>query len=320
MMKAVEVLGTKANPEVTLNPAVPKPSPKNGEILIKVHAAGLTGDEITWWELWEHPIRIPGHDISGQVAALGPEYKGDLKVGDDVFSMIHGWRGLGQAEYAIVESAEVARKPQSLSHAQASALPIPLLTAWEAVFERAQVQRGWRVLVTGASGAVGVIVVQMASRLAGAEVVALASEQHHDSLRRLGASRVVDYNTPNWEDTIRGVDVVIDTVGSPVLGKTWKTVKSNGHIITVGQPPAAWEYGKGRPEELDDFPNVKWLFFVVTPKAETLDKVARLVDDGTIQPIAVEVFPLEKVVQAHKYASIRNRRGKVVIEFVPEKK
>ncbi|KAK4076704.1 uncharacterized protein Triagg1_4307 [Trichoderma aggressivum f. europaeum] len=319
MMKAVEVLGTKANPQVTLNPAVPKPSPKNGEILIKVHAAGLTGDEITWWELWEHPIRIPGHDISGEVAELGPNYKGDLKVGDEVYSMIHGWRGLGQAEYAIVESDEVARKPKSLSYAQASALPIPLLTAWESIFERANLQKGQKVLVTGASGAVGVIVVQMASRLVGAEVVALSSAQHHDSLRALGASQLVDYNGPNWEDTITDVDVVIDTVGNPVLAKTWTTVKSHGHIITVGQPPAAWEYGKGRPEELDDFPNVKWLFFVVTPKAETLDKVARLIDEGAIKPIAIEVFPLDKVVQAHKHASIRNRKGKVVIEFVPEK-
>ncbi|KAL7788384.1 NAD(P)-binding protein [Trichoderma ceciliae] len=319
MMKAVEVRGTKAKPEVTLNPAVPKPSPKNGEILIKVHAAGVTGDEITWWELWEHPIRIPGHDISGEVAALGPDYQGDLKVGDEVYSMIHGWRGLGQAEYAIVESAEVARKPGILNHAQASALPIPLLTAWEAIFERAHVQKGWKVLVTGASGAVGVILVQMASRLAGAEVFALASSQHHDSLKALGASQVVDYNMPRWEDSIRDMDVVIDTVGNPVLAKTWMTVKSNGHIITVGQPPAAWEYGKGRPEELDEFPNVKWLFFVVVPKTETLEKAARLVDEGTIKPIAIEVFPLDKAAQAHKHASIRNRKGKVVIEFVPEK-
>ncbi|KAH6603666.1 hypothetical protein Trco_008441 [Trichoderma cornu-damae] len=318
-MKAVEVVGTKANPEVVLNPAVPKPSPKNAEILIKVHAAGVTGDEITWWELWEHPVRIPGHDISGEVAVLGPDYRGDLKVGDEVYSMIHGWRGLGQAEYAIVESEEVARKPRLLNHAQASALPIPLLTAWEAVFERAHVRKGWKVLVTGASGAVGSILVQMASRLAGAEVFALASPQHHGSLKALGASHVVDYNTPDWEDAVKDIDVVIDTVGNPVLAKTWKTVKSSGHIITVGQPPAAWEYGKGRPEELDEFPDVKWLFFVVVPKAETLAKVARFVDEGVIEPIAIEVFPLDQAVQAHKYASVRNRKGKVVIEFVPEK-
>ncbi|KAM0260170.1 hypothetical protein ACHAQJ_002936 [Trichoderma viride] len=317
MMKAVEVVGTKANPEVILNPAVPKPSPKKAEILIKVHAAGVTRDELTWWELWEHSVRIPGHDISGEIAALGPEYKGDLKVGDEAYSMIHAWRGLGQAEYAIIESAEVARKPRLLNHAQASALPIPLLTAWEAIFERAQVQIGWRVLVTGASGAVGVILVQVASRLAGAQVVAVASSQHHESLKALGASQVVDYNTPNWEDTIKDIDVVIDTVGNPILAKTWKTVKSNGHIITVGNPPAAWEYGKGRPEELDEFPSVKWLFFVVVPKTETLEKMARMIDEGTIKPIDVELFPLEKAAQAHKYAAIRNRKGKVVIEFVP---
>ncbi|RFU79389.1 hypothetical protein TARUN_2844 [Trichoderma arundinaceum] len=319
MMKAVVVLGTKANPEVTLNPAVPKPSPKHAEILIKVHAAAVTRDEITWWELWEHTVRIPGHDISGEIAALGPDYKGNLQVGDEVYCMIHAWRGLGQAEYAIVESDEVAKKPKLLTHAQASALPIPVLTAWEAIYERAHVQKGWKVLVTGASGAVGAILVQVASRLVGAEVFALANSQHHDSLKALGASQVFDYNTPNWEDSIQDIDVVIDTVGNPILAKTWKTVKSNGHIITVGPPPAAWEYGKGRPDELDHFPNVKWLFFVVVPKTATLEKVARLIDEGVIEPLAIEKFSLDNVVQAHKYSTIRNRKGKVVIEFVPEK-
>lgn len=319
MMKAVEVLGTQANPEVTLNPAIPKPCPKKAEILVKVHAAAVTRDELTWGELWLRPVHIPGHDISGEIAAFGPDYKGDLKVGDEVYSMIHAFRGQGQAEYVIVESSELAKKPRRLNHAQASAMPIPLLTAWEAIFERAQVQKGWKVLVTGANGAVGFVLVQMASRLAGAEVIAVSSPQHHESLKELGASQVVDYNTPNWEDSIKDVDVVIDTVGDPILTKTWKTIKSHGHIITVGPPPAAWEYGKGRPDELDEFPNVKWLFFIVVPKRETLEKAAELIDNGTIKPIAIELFSPDKASQAHKSASIRSRKGKVVIEFVPEK-
>ncbi|KAM0518056.1 hypothetical protein ACHAPE_004458 [Trichoderma viride] len=318
MMKAVEVLGTKTNPEVVLNPAIPKPTPKKAEILIKVHAAAVTRDELTWEELWLRPLRIPGHDVSGTIAELGPDYKGDFKVGDEVYSMIHTFRGLGQAEYVIVEGEELAKKPKTLNHAQASALPIPLLTAWEAIYERAQVQKGWKVLVTGANGAVGVILVQMLSRLVGAEVIAVAGLQNHEALKELGAHQVVDYNTPNWEDSIKDVDVVIDTVGDPILAKTWKTVKSTGHVITVGPAPAAWEWGKGRPIEVDEFPNVKWLFFIVSPKRETLEKTAQLVDNGTIKPIDVELFSPDKATQAHKSASIRGRKGKVVIEFVPE--
>ncbi|KAK5994401.1 putative zinc-binding oxidoreductase [Cladobotryum mycophilum] len=316
-MKAIEVIGPKTSPEVTLNPSAPKPIPKSAEILIKVHAAGITADELAWPELWEEvPVRIPGHDISGVVAALGPDYKGSLSVGDDVYSMLHAVRGLGQAEFSIAEDEEVAKKPKSITHAQAAALPIPVLTAWEGVFEHAKLEKGTKVLITGASGAVGHVTVQIASKIAGAEVIALASSRHHDTLKELGASRVVDYNTPNWEDSIKDVDVVFDTVGDPILAKTWKTVKSDGLIITVGNTPPAWDFGNGEPEELKDHPDVKWFFFIVSSKNETLARVAGLIDDGTIKTLPVKGFSIDQGVEAWKVATQRGRTGKVVIEFV----
>jgi NADPH:quinone reductase-like Zn-dependent oxidoreductase len=316
-MKAVYVTGTKAAPKITLNTSVPRPVPKGDEILIKVHAGGITADELTWPELWEdHLLPIPGHDVSGVVHSLGPDYKGSLSVGDAVMAMINAKRGMGQAEYAIVTADEAAIKPATISHAQASALPIPFLTAWEAIFQHAKLTKNMKILVTGASGAVGIMLVQLAHQIVGAEIIALASSRHHDTLKALGASQVLDYNTPDWEDSVSGVDVVIDTVGNPVLAKTWKTVKSDGFIITVGDPPSAWEYGKGKPEELSSHPDVKWLFFIVTPRADILAKTAELLDSGRLKPLPIEVYPVDEAVEAWVFGAQRGRQGKVVIEFV----
>ncbi|KFY29866.1 hypothetical protein V494_08425 [Pseudogymnoascus sp. VKM F-4513 (FW-928)] len=316
-MKAVYVAGTRAAPKITLNTSIPRPIPEKDEVLIKVHAASITADELTWPELWEDsPVRIPGHDISGVVHSLGPNYKGPLSVGDAVTAMIGAKRGMGQAEYAISTAEEIAPKPATISHAQASALPIPVLTAWEAIFQHAKLKSNMRLLVTGASGAVGAITVQLAHQLVGAEIIALASPQHHGMLKELGASQVLDYNTPDWEDSVKNVDVVLDTVGDSVLAKTWKTVKSDGIIITVAEPPSAWEYGKGKPEELSSHPNVRWLFFIVSSRAEILAKSAELLDSGRIKPLPIEVFPADKAVEAWEFAAQRGRKGKVVIEFV----
>ncbi len=121
-------------------------------------------------------------------------------------------------------------KPPSISHAPAAALPIPFLTAWEAIFQHAKLRRGSKVLVTGASGAVGLVLVQIAARHLDCEVVALAAAKNHKHLKSLGANVVVDYSTVNWEESIQEVDAVFDTVGEEVLSKSWKCLRTNGSI------------------------------------------------------------------------------------------
>lgn len=314
-MKAVQVTGTTVKHDIILNTSMPQPAPKPDEVLIKVHAAGVTADEVTWPELYETPSRIPGHDISGVVHALGPEYAGPLSVGDSVFAMLNANRGQGQAEYAVASADEIAPKPKSLSHGEAAALPIPILTAWEAMHRHAKMEKGMRVLVTGASGAVGTIFVQLASHLLGAKVVALASTQNHSALKELGAGQTVDYKTPGWEQTVEPVDVVFDTAGGDVLSKTWKTVKSDGIIITVADPPPPWAFGRGKPEELKAHPNVRWLHFILSPDQEALASSAELIDAGSIKPLAVKIFPTSQAADAWAFASQRGRKAKSVIDF-----
>lgn len=315
-MKAVQILGEVSSPKVTTNYSVAKPIPQKAEILIRVHSAGVTGDEILWPEPYATPSRIPGHDISGVISAFGPDYNGPLKLCQEVYAMIAADRGEGQADYVLCLEDEVAPKPTSISHEEAAALPIPILTALEAVTDHGRLESGMRVLVTGASGAVGTFAVQFATRLVGARVIALASSKTHEHLRRLGAREVIDYNTPNWENRVKGVDVVLDTVGGDVLTKSWETVKDDGMIVTVGDPAPSWAFGRGKAVEATEHPHVRHRHFILSPNAERMSKASEMIDAGSVKGLAVKPFPFHKAEEAWAYARQRSREGKVVLDFI----
>ncbi|KAI1846915.1 hypothetical protein JX266_007136 [Neoarthrinium moseri] len=314
-MKAVQVMGDALSPHISCNNDLPQPTPRAAEMLIQVHAAGITGDEVTWPELYRTPSRIPGHEISGVIASTGPDYVGPLKVGQEVAAFLTAERGEGQAEYALCSADEVTSKPTSISHAEAAALPIPLLTAWEAITDHAKITSGMKVLVTGASGAVGSIFTQLAAHLTGAEVIALASRQNHESLKRLGAHSVLDYNTEDWEKAATGVDVIFDTVGGDILAKTWEAISDSGTIITVADPPPPWAFGKGPAAESVGRPGVKYIYFVVSPNSERLRKALEFIDTGVVKALNIKTFPFEEASQAWSHAQGRNRGYKAVIDL-----
>ena len=314
-MKAVQILGDVSSPKIAITESISRPIPTNADILVQVHAAGITGDEVTWPEVYQTPTRIPGHDISGTMVAFGPDYDGPLIIGQDVFAMIAADRGEGQAEYVICKPEEVAPKPTSLSHAEAAVLPIPALTAWEAITEHSTVTSDMRVLVTGASGSVGRLFVQLVKHLKSAHVIALASKRNHDLLKGLGADEVIDYTSPNWETSTKNVDLVFDTVSGEVLSKAWGTVKPDGSIITVGDPAPAWAFTDEKAPESLIYPGVKYKHFILSPNAERLAQVASMVDEGSLKPLAVQTFPFEQGVEAWDHARQRGRDYKVAIEF-----
>ncbi|KAK3352647.1 putative zinc-containing alcohol dehydrogenase [Lasiosphaeria hispida] len=314
-MKAVQILGERGHHQIAVTNLMARPVPRGHEVLIRVEAAGITADEVGWVEVYKTPTRIPGHDISGVVEQLGPDYTGTLSVGDAVFAMLHADRGQGQAEFAVTREDETAAKPATVSHAEAAALPIPVVTAWEALHRHAGLERGARVLVTGAAGAVGRMLVQLAALLFDAEVVALASARNHALLRGLGAAEVVDYSAADWEMHVGKVDAVFDTVGGAVLAKSWRTVKSGAVIVTVADPPPPWAFGKQVPEELQDHPGVRYVYFVLSTDSEALAKVAALIDEGKVKALPVAEFPVDEAVEAWELAAKRSRGGKVVIKF-----
>ncbi|KAF9871440.1 hypothetical protein CkaCkLH20_11087 [Colletotrichum karsti] len=314
-MKGVQILGDITSPKITTTTSLTRPVPKNAEILVRVYAAGVTGDEVLWPELYQTATRIPGHEISGVIAALGPDYDGSLEIGQDVFAFISADQGQGQAEYAICSSNEVAPKPKWISHQEASALPIPLLTVWEAMVDHSSLKPGMRVLITGASGAVGSIAVQLMTQVAGAHVIGLASPRNHGNLRELGAQETFDYNAEGWETSIDDVDVVFDTVGGEVLKKCWKTVKADSVIITVADPAPNWAFARCRPTESASHPGVRYVYFIVSPNSERLSRASQRIDDASAKPLVVTVFSVDEAAEAWEAARQRGRGKKVVISF-----
>ncbi|KAF3359615.1 zinc-binding oxidoreductase like protein [Verticillium longisporum] len=314
-MKAVQLLGEMGSPRIVTNSAMEKPTPTGCDILVSVFAAGVTGDAVTWPETYATPSRIPGHEVSGSIAAFGPDYAGGLVLGQLIYAFISAERGQGQADFVVCSPNEVAPKPTTISHAEAAALPIPLLTAWEALKDHGNMSAGMGVLVTGASGAVGSLSVQMAAQVKDSRVIALASSQHHKWLQTLGATETIDYKTEGWEATVQAVDVVFDTVGGDILTKAWNTIKDRGIIITVGDPAPAWAFGKAEPREASQHPNARYKYFIVSPNAKRLAEAATLVDEGGIKSLAVERFSFDDASEAWAFARRRGRGKKAVIDF-----
>ncbi|KAL9949996.1 hypothetical protein ACHAQF_000247 [Verticillium nonalfalfae] len=314
-MKAVQLLGEMSSPRIITNSIMDKPTPTGRDILIKVSAAGVTGDAVMWPETYATPSRIPGHEVSGCIAAFGPDYAGDLVIGQLVYAFISADRGQGQADFVICSPDEVAPKPTTISHAEAAALPIPLLTAWEALKDYGNISAGMSVFITGASGAVGSLSVQMAAQVEDSRVIALASSQHHEWLKTLGATETIDYKTEGWETTVQAVDVVFDTVGGDILTKAWNTIKDDGILITVGDPAPAWAFGKAEPREASQHPNARYTYFIVSPSAKRLTEAATLIDEGGMKPLAVERFSFDNASEAWAFARKRGRGKKAVIDF-----
>ncbi|EXF76413.1 zinc-binding dehydrogenase [Colletotrichum fioriniae PJ7] len=146
-----------------------------------------------------------------------------------------------------------------------------------------------KVLVTGASGAVGVLAVQLAAQLSGDRIIALASQRSHENLKQLG-SEVLNYNDSGWISSIGGVNVVIDTVGQSILGDAWKVMAEDGMIITVANPPPPWAFGDVVPEESLERPEDRCKYFIVSPNAEKLYRTSEMVEVGALKALAVKWF------------------------------
>jgi NADPH:quinone reductase-like Zn-dependent oxidoreductase len=219
-------------------------------------------------------------------------------VGEAVYGM-NDWFGDGaQAEYCLARPAEVARKPASIDHAHAAVTPISALTAWQGLFERARLAAGQHVLIHGAAGGVGGFAVQLA-RWRGARVTATAAAGNLDFVRGLGADEVIDYRAERFEERVRGVDAVFDTVGGDTLRRSWGVLKPGGRLVTI----AASE--EGSQDE-----RTRAAFFIVETRRAELEEVARLIDSGEVRPVVGAEFPLADALRAYRH---KPARGKVVL-------
>ena len=311
-MKAVRV-HARGGPEQLVVEEAPEPLPGDRDALVRVFACAITPTELSWSASYtardgsSRLPAIPGHELSGRVVATGADAP-DVRVGDKVYALTDFWRDGAAAEFTVVVAADLAPKPQSLDDVQAAAVPLSGLTAWQALFDHAGLAPGQRILIHGAAGGVGSFAVQLA-RWRGAYVIGTARAANHDLVRRLGADEVIDYTAVRFEDRVRDLDAVLDTIGGETRERSLGVLRGGGVLVTVaGNAPAenGEKYG------------VRTVFFIVTPNRAQLIEIGKLIDEGQITPVIEDVVPLEDARAAFVRGSRGHNTGKLVLRVARE--
>jgi NADPH:quinone reductase-like Zn-dependent oxidoreductase len=307
LMKAVRIHKC-GGPEVLQYEDVPRPQLGNGEVLIRVHAAGVNPVDRKVRSgslngLVHHKLPLVlGWDLSGAIEEVGPGVS-QFKKGDEVFSKPDTSRDGAYAKYVVVRESEVALKPQSLHHVYAAAVPLAGLTAWQTLFYVAQLKHGQRVLIHGGSGGVGHFAVQLA-RWKGAHVIATASTKNQQLLREIGVEQPIDYTTQRFEQVAENVDVVLDTIGGETQERSWRVLKKGGLLASIAQPPDA--------EKAEEF-GVRSAFVWSQPNGEELAEIAALFDSGNLKVVLDRILPLSEARRAHELSQSGHARGKIVL-------
>ena len=309
-MKAVR-FHRAGGPEQLVYEDAPRPELGAGDALIRVHATGITPAELTWAETYrncdgsERLPAIPGHEVCGVVEGLAAGVS-DVSIGDEVYALISFCRDGAAAEYVAAHAADLAPKPKTLSAVQAAAVPLSALTVWQAFFEHAGLAPGQRVLIHGAAGGVGAFAVQIARRH-GAYTVGTASAENRDFLLGLGANEVIDYQHVQFEQSVRDMDVVLDTIGGGTRERSWQVLKPGGILVSLPEPiserEAAAHGERGR----------RGVFFIVRPDREQLGRIATVIDSGAVRPVIAETIPLAKARYAFERGVAGHTRGKLVL-------
>jgi NADPH:quinone reductase-like Zn-dependent oxidoreductase len=288
---------------------VPRPVAAENQAIIRVCAAGVGP--------WDALVRTgtsglpqslpltPGSDIAGIVEEVG-DGASPLQRGDAIFGATNPSFTGGYAQYAAADLESIAPKPASLSFVEAAAVPVVAVTAWQMLFDHAQLSTGQTVLVYGAAGNVGAYAVQLA-RWAGARVVAVAAEGDASYLRGLGAAEVIDSQTERVEDRVSDVDVVIDTVGGDAQRRAFGVIKPAGILVSSISTPS---------QELAQTYGIRVAYFIVRVSSKQLTRIAQLVDDGTLRTDLGVVLGLADARKAHEMlaGTLAPPRGKIVLD------
>ncbi|HVH50175.1 MAG TPA: NADP-dependent oxidoreductase [Candidatus Bathyarchaeia archaeon] len=307
-MKAIR-MPTRGGPELLAYEDAPKPALQPGDALVRVIATSITKTELTWDETYSdcdgrpRIPTIPGHEFAGIVDALAPEAAG-VRVGDAVYALSSFCRDGSAAEFIAIRAADLAPKPHSLNFEQAAAVPLAGLTAWQALFDHAKIEKGDRVLIHGAAGGVGTYAVQLAN-WKGADLIATASAKDHNFLSELGASEVIDYAHERFEEKVEDVDVVLDGVGGETQQRSWGVLRRGGILISIVSPVAA---------EKAASLGLRAAFFIVEPNRAQLIQLGHLIDEGTLRVVVGAVLPLARAREAFEQGAAAHKPGKVVLQ------
>ncbi len=292
-------------PEQIVFEPVPRPEPKAGEVLVRLKTAGVNPAD---WKMRAGYMKqfmplafpwIPGLEGAGTVEAVGPNVT-THKPGQAVLGPITK----SYAEYAVAPATDLFAKPEFLTFEQAASVPVGALTAWGAVIDEAQVQPGQRVLVHGGAGGVGLYAVQIA-RWKGAQVTATTSTANADFVRSLGVEQVIDYHATRFEDIVKNMDVVIDTVGGDLAERSMRVIRPGGVYVTVAGR-VALEMGHAHDVRATNARRAD---------VARLQTIIELLQSNQIVPAVGKVFPLTQARQAQELSQTGHGRGRIVLRI-----
>ena len=304
-MKAIRVQ-QYGGPEQLRYEDAPAPQARSGQVLVRVRATSVNP--------WDYKLAsgifqkmvplelpyIPGGEFSGVIEVAGGGIA-DLTVGQGVYGNCP--RG-AYAELVALDAATAAPKPKKLTHIEAATVPVAGQTAWQGLFEHGRLEKGQTVLIHAAAGGVGSFAVQLA-RWKGARVLATGSAANTDYLKSLGADVVIDYKTTDFESVAKEIDVVFDLVGGETQARSLNVLRKGGHLIATAQPPS---------QDLAKKAGVRAMMMQMTPTRQRLQKLAELLDAGTIRTVVTKTYPLSAAREAWEYGKSGHTRGKVAIE------
>jgi NADPH:quinone reductase-like Zn-dependent oxidoreductase len=304
-MKAVRI-ERYGNEEVMELAEVGQPKPDAGQVLVNVKAAAVNPVD---WKIRDglgkmFGLKLPlilGCEVAGTVEAGGSGVK-DFVAGDAIYGYLGAHSG-GYAEYVAALASEFVLKPKQIDFDTAASVPVAALTAWQGIFDHGKLGSGQHILITGASGAVGSMAVQLA-KAKGAHVIGTGSSRNEEFVRKLEADEFIDYKKAKFEDKVSGVDVVFDTVGGDTQERTFQTLKRGGFLVSTVSPPSA--------EKAKEF-GVTVAMVVMMPKPDQLAEINRLVGSGKLKVRVATVLPLAEVKNAHQLSASGHADGKIIL-------
>ena len=309
IMKAVRIHQYGNRDQLVLEDA-PMPVVNADDVLIRTVAASINPVD---WKIRAGylkdmiPYKMPlilGWDVSGEIVQIG-ENVTDFKVGDEVYSRPDITRDGTYAEYVAVRANEVAYKPKNISHAEAASLPLAVISAWEVLITTAQIQEGQKVLIHAGSGGVGSLAIQLA-KSRGAHVIATTSAKNIELVTSLGADEIINYQTQNFAEIVKDVDVVFDTLGGDVQAASWSVLKKGGILVSLVDQPSE--------EKAKEF-GVKSAFVFIQPSQAILNEVTQLIESEKIHPIVGATYKLDEIAKAHELSESARAVGKIVLSI-----
>ncbi|MCW3109311.1 MAG: oxidoreductase [Segetibacter sp.] len=311
-MKAI-ILNEAGGPENLVVTEIPMPVLKEGEVLVKVKAIGINPVDIKtrkglglYNKLKEDAPVILGWDIAGEVVEVGAGVT-TFEEGDEVFGMVNfPGHGKAYAEYVAAPANHLAEKAELITTQEAVAGTLAALTAWQVLIDEAKVQPGEKVLIHAAAGGVGHYAVQIAKYL-GAYVIGTASDANYDFVKELGADEFVDYTQGLFEEAIKDVDVVFDTVGGLNPLRSLNVLKEGGRLVAIAG---------GITDELKQLAekkNIKATTYLVHSNGDDMEQIAELLEAGTLKSHIFKEYSFDQMAEAHKQSETGKTRGKIVV-------